>query len=75
MQLSKIKQKGQVTIPTEIRQELGLEDGDYVEITREGGRIVMTPRDVIERHPAIDVALAEGLEDVRADRVSPAFKA
>jgi AbrB family looped-hinge helix DNA binding protein len=74
MPLAKVKQKGQVTIPAGIREELGLEEGDYVEIAREGRRIVLTPKDVIDRHPAIDAALAEGLEDVRAGRISPSFK-
>ena len=74
MSLAKVKQKGQVTIPADIREELGLDEGDYVEVTREGSRIVLTPKEVVERHPAIDAALAEALEDERAGRISPKFE-
>jgi AbrB family looped-hinge helix DNA binding protein len=74
MPLAKVKHKGQVAIPAAIREELGLEDGDYVEVKREGRRIVLTPQDHVERHPAIDAAIAEGLEDARAGRLSPKFK-
>lgn len=74
MPLAKVKQKGQVTIPAEIREELGLLEGDYVEVRRERGRIVLTPKEMVDRHPAIDAAIAEGLADARAGRLSPKFK-
>ncbi len=74
MPLARVKQKGQVTIPAKIRGELGLGEGDYVEISREGSRIVLTPKDTVDRHPVIDAALVEGLEDVRAGRLSPPFQ-
>jgi len=74
MPLARVKQKGQVTIPAPIRAEIGLTEGDYVEITREQNRIVLTPKAVVDRNPAIDAALAEGLADVEAGRVSPSFK-
>jgi len=36
---------------------------------------VLTPKEkVAERHPEIDAALAEGLADARAGRLSPAFE-
>lgn len=73
MPLAKVKQKGQVTIPAGIREELGLHEGDYVEVTREGTRIVLTPQEVAPRHPEIDAALAEALDDERAGRLSPGF--
>src|SRR5665213_3592032 len=74
MPLAKVKQKGQVTIPANIREHLGLDEGDYVEVTTEGSRIVLTPQVISDRHPAVDAAIAEGLADVRAGRVSPPFK-
>ena len=73
MPLAKVKQKGQVTIPAGIRDEIGLHEGDYVEVTREGTRIVLTPQDIAPRHPEIDAALAEGLADVQAGRLTPKF--
>ncbi|MFZ3236186.1 MAG: AbrB/MazE/SpoVT family DNA-binding domain-containing protein [Stellaceae bacterium] len=64
-----------VSIPENIREDLDVRDGDEVEISSEGGRIVLTPKeDPADRHPEIDAAIAEGLADVRAGRVSPAFK-
>ena len=74
MPLARIKPKGQVTIPAGIRGEVGLDEGDYVEVTREGSRIVLTPKQVVDRHPALDAALAEALADERAGRVSPKFR-
>jgi len=61
-----------VTIPARIREAVSVHDGDELEVTSEGGRIVLTP--VAERHPEIDAALAEALEDERAGRLSPAFQ-
>lgn len=74
MPLARVKQKGQVTIPANIREELGLHEGDYVEVTTEGSRVVLTPQQIAPRHPEIDAALAEGLADIQAGRVSPSFE-
>jgi len=74
MPLARVKHKGQVTIPADIRAEIGLDEGDYVEVTTEGSRVVLTPKEIVDRHPAIDAALAEALEDERAGRLSPAFQ-
>lgn len=74
MPLSKVKQKGQVTIPAGIRDALGLHEGDYVEVTQEGNRVVLTPKAIVDRDPATNAAIAEGLQDARAGRLSPAFK-
>ena len=71
--LARVKQKGQVTIPAAIRAEVGLAEGDYVEVRRQGRRIVLTPKEVLDRHPEIDAALAEGIADARAARVTPKF--
>ena len=73
MPLAKVKQKGQVTIPVDIRDELGLHEGDYVEVSREGSRIVLTPQAIAPPHPEIDTALAEGVADIEAGRISPKF--
>jgi hypothetical protein len=43
-------------------------------VSTEGSRIVLIPKEELaERHPAIDAALAEALEEVRAGHVSPKF--
>jgi AbrB family looped-hinge helix DNA binding protein len=74
MSLAKMKQKGQVTIPAGIREQIGLHEGDYVEVTKEGNRVVLTPKEVVDRDPATAAAIAEGLANARAGRLSPAFE-
>jgi len=44
--LVRLKQKGQVVIPDEIRQKLELAEGDYFEVTTDGRRVVFTPKKV-----------------------------
>jgi AbrB family looped-hinge helix DNA binding protein len=44
--LVRLKQKGQVVIPEEIRQKLELIKGDYFEVTTDGKRVVFTPKKV-----------------------------
>ena len=65
---------GALAIPADIREELGVHDGDELEISSEAGRIVWTPTQTAGRHPGIDAAIVEGLADVRAGRLSPAFR-
>jgi AbrB family looped-hinge helix DNA binding protein len=45
----KVKQKFQVTIPTEIRDAVRLAVGDILEATVQGTSIVLTPKSVIDR--------------------------
>ena len=46
MALSKVTRHGQVTIPKFLREELHLEEGDYVEMTRGPEGILLRPRKV-----------------------------
>ena len=39
----KVKQKGQVTIPLELRLKLGIEEGAILEIKEEAGTIMLKP--------------------------------
>jgi AbrB family looped-hinge helix DNA binding protein len=73
MPLVKIQEKGQVTLPAKIRHAVGLNSGDLVMIEKEGDRIVLIPQAVVARDPVTDAAIAEGLEDIRAGHVTPAF--
>jgi AbrB family looped-hinge helix DNA binding protein len=43
MQRTKTNAKGQVTIPTELRERLGIEQGTRINWTEERGRLVLTP--------------------------------
>lgn len=40
---TKLSTKGQVVLPGQIRERLGLRPGDALEASVEGGRIVLTP--------------------------------
>ena len=85
----KIQNKGQVTIPTTVRRQAGLSKGDLVNFAFQRGKIVITPRLVLDRskfstadneytpeqRKIIDAQLAEGLADIKAGRVSRAFEA
>jgi AbrB family looped-hinge helix DNA binding protein len=46
---AKIQHKGQVTIPTRVREQAGLSKGDLVEFSFQRGKIVITPKLVIDR--------------------------
>ena len=64
-----------VTIPAEILEEIAVHDGDELEVSKEGNRIVLTAKEELpERRKEIDAAIAQGLADVRAGRASPPFK-
>jgi AbrB family looped-hinge helix DNA binding protein len=87
MSIVKMQQKGQMTIPRNIRSEVGLADGDLVEVKAAAGQIVITPKLVIDRSkfptaddeytPAqrriIDARLAKAKEDMKAGRVYGPF--
>jgi len=38
-----LRPKGQITLPTEVRESLNLSDGDVVEFVIEGGGVTMRP--------------------------------
>jgi AbrB family looped-hinge helix DNA binding protein len=62
MALVKVKTKYQVTLPTAIRKQAGLDIGDMLEAKVEKGKITLTPQALIDRR------IAEGLEDIRKGR-------
>lgn len=68
MTLLKVKTKYQVTLPTEVRTVLGLKEGDILGVAIESGRIVLTPKSIIDKR------LAEGLKDIAAGKVHGPFK-
>jgi antitoxin MazE len=48
-QLVKVTRGGQVTIPAEMRRQAGIDVGDYVEIRLEEGRLVLVPKQLIDK--------------------------
>ncbi len=59
MSIVKVKTKGQVTIPTALRQQAGLNVGDFLEAKIERGNIVLKPQNLVDRH------IAESIEQFR----------
>ena len=45
--LVRVQEKGQVTLPTEIRKKLGLKKGDLVAVTETDGGLLITPQEVV----------------------------
>jgi AbrB family looped-hinge helix DNA binding protein len=50
--LVKVKDKFQITIPAEIREEVPLAVGDLLEATVDGQTIVLKPKEVVDRRAA-----------------------
>lgn len=62
MPLVKVQKKGQVTLPTRLRAQAGLSDGDLLEAKLERGKIILIPKSVVDRQ------IAESVEDYRKGR-------
>jgi AbrB family looped-hinge helix DNA binding protein len=52
MTLTKVRPKGQVTLPDAIRKQAHLAEGDYLEVKVEQGAIVMRPKKLIDADQA-----------------------
>ena len=87
--IARIQRKGQVTIPTHVRERAGLSKGDLVEFSYRHGRIVMTPKVIVdpskfptaddeytpEQRRIIDARLDKADEDIKAGRIHGPFSA
>jgi len=49
MPLVKVKRYNQVTIPKKLGAELGIQEGDYVELKREGDRLYLQPVHIVKK--------------------------
>lgn len=56
----------QVAIPKKIHDALGLAPGDYLEVELKAGKVVLTPKALIDKE--LERELAEGLEDIKQGR-------
>ena len=59
MPISKLGQRRQVVIPKEICDELGLEEGDFVEVRSVEGRAVIKPKKLVDADDALSPAEEE----------------
>ena len=67
MAIVTVKNKYQVVIPQSIRDQVGVNVGDVIEAKAHNGTIVFEPKTIVDR------AIAGGLADVQAGRVSGPF--
>ena len=67
MSIVKVQTKGQVTLPTSIRAQVGINIGDLLEAKIERGKITLTPKTLVDRR------LAEGLKDIEEGRTYGPF--
>ena len=86
--LVKVQHKGAVTIPTHLRTQAGIAEGDMMEASFHEGKIIFVPKVLIDRSSfptadgdytpaqrrAIDARLAEAEEDIKHGRVHGPFK-
>lgn len=75
MPLVKVKTKAQITLPLKVRQALGIEEGDYLQVEVQGNRIVLVPQALVTKLPPVTLSaqgermLEEALEDIREGRI------
>ena len=72
---SKVTRHGQITLPASVRKELGIEEGDLVEIEIVDERAVLVPKKLVDKSQAYfwtkrwQEAEKEASEDIKAGRV------
>jgi len=66
MPISKLGQRRQVVIPKDICDELGLQEGDFVEVTSTEGKVIIKPKKMVD---ADDVLTLEEEKVVRQGEV------
>jgi len=75
MPMSKVTRHGQVTLPASVRKQLGIEEGDLVEIEVQDERAVLMPKKLVDKSQAYfwtkrwQDAEREAGEDIKAGRV------
>jgi AbrB family looped-hinge helix DNA binding protein len=58
----KVLQKGKITIPAEIRERLGIGEGDYIELRIENNKVVLLAPNTVSNPTDLLSGLAEGVE-------------
>ena len=72
---SKVTRHGQITLPASVRKELGIEEGDLVEIEVVDERAVLMPKKLVDKNQAYfwtkrwQDGEREADEDIKARRV------
>jgi AbrB family looped-hinge helix DNA binding protein len=75
MPTTKVTRHGQITLPASVRKELGIEEGDLVEIEVVDERAVLMPKKLVDKSQAYfwtkkwQEGEREADEDIKAGRV------
>ena len=59
---TKVLQKGKITIPADIRQKLGISEGDYVKLEIIGNKLILLPPNTVPNPTELLSGLAEGVQ-------------
>ena len=59
---AKVLQKGKITIPADIRQKLGISEGDYITIEIVDGKLLLSPPNTVPNPTDLLTGLAEGAQ-------------
>lgn len=49
MPLTRVTRNGQVTIPSELRRQIGIEEGDLIELEAVGDHLILVPKKLIDK--------------------------
>ena len=73
--LTKVTRHGQITLPSDVRRRLEIEEGDLIEVQVQGDRVMLTPKRLVDKSQAYfwakewQEAEAEAEADIEAGRV------
>jgi AbrB family looped-hinge helix DNA binding protein len=59
---TKVLQKGKITIPADIRQRLGISEGDFIKLEIVNGKLVLFPPNTVPNPTDLLTGLAEGVQ-------------
>ncbi len=74
-ELVQVRKKAQLTLPQSVRQELGIEEGDFLDVQVRSGEIVLRVKKLVDKEQAWfwtsrwQQGEKEAEEDIRAGRV------
>lgn len=75
MAISKVGLRRQVVIPKEICDDIGLATGDFVEVSRAGGAVVIKPKRLVDREDTLTAAeekvVAKGFKELKRGQSAP----
>jgi len=75
MPTTKVTRHGQITLPVSVRKQLGIEEGDLIEIDVEDEKAVLMPKKLVDKSQAYfwtrqwQEGEREADEDIKAGRV------